>query len=444
MTTTPESAAPLTEPIPVSSANGWREIGGTLAIRNYRFVISSMLAGSIGGWMSRVAQDWIILDLTGSVTAVGLAVTVQFAPLVFFGLWGGKLSDRLPRVPLIRIAVGLNVLTLAGLTCVVITGSVQLWHVYLASAVAGAVSVVEGPARIALLTQIVPPARLPAALGLNATIFHSAALIGSAAAGPILAFAGAPWALGVALVLGAASWVTLMGIRTRELSPIARGGVPTDIASALRYAVRKPTIRFSLLLIVLISAFGMTHTVLLAAAARDIGFNTGPSGYSTYLALAAVGAMVGALLSIMRRTVSLRLVVFTAIVFGGTMLAASAAPAEALFLVAIPCYAALRVLVVTASEALIQLTCNPAYRGRVAALYLVVVGIGQTVGGVLVGWLAETFGLAVAFAIAGALPLIAAVTLALWLAKTRRLRVRVQPLRNWSRGVAHIVPLERS
>ncbi|WP_162248489.1 MFS transporter [Microbacterium sp. Root61] len=433
-----QEPSPATEPIPVAGSPGWRGARHTLAIRNYRFLLASMFTGFMAAWISRITQDWILLEMTQSVAAVGLAVTFQFAPILLLGLWGGVLTDRFPRLRIARIAQTMTVAGLLVLMLLLMLNALQVWHIYALAAVSGLAAVAESPARSALVTQIVPPNRLQAAIGLNATALHVASLIGAAGSGILIAVFGARWAVAFALLLAVIAWGMLACVRTSELQPVARAGGRSGMRAGIHYAYRKPTIRWSLILIAFIATFGMTHTVLYAAAARDVGFDSGAAGYGLYFAVSSAGAILGAVVSMGRRSIGMRSVLTCAIVFGATMLATAAAFTEPLFLVAIVCLSATRILCVTGIEALFQLSANPSMRGRVAALYFAIVAAGQCVGPLLIGWVAESVGLHTAFALAGGIPLVAACVLGIVVMRSRELRLRIDLRR--PRRLIRIVP----
>jgi len=408
MSMTRDTPMPDTSPIPVIVQRGRKDVRATLAVRSFRWVFLSMLVGSIGAWVSRIALDWLILELTGSVAAVGLAVTFQFAPILLFGLWGGSLSDRFPRLRVIRIANGTAAAGVVALAVLAQCDALMLWHIYGAAALGGLAAVAEGPARSALIAQVVPRERLQTAIGINAAAFHTASLGGVSASGAVLILFGAPWALTISAVLAVLSFAALTGLRTAEIPRLVRlPELGTGVAAAARYAWRKPGIRWPLVLLTFVATFGMTQNVLFAAAARDVGFGTGPGGYSLYMAAGAFGALLGAILSTRRRTVGVAIVVTGAVLFGAAMVGAAFAQVDAVFVLCVVVLSLLRVMFATSAEALVQLSTNPAIRGRVSGLYLVIVAAGQTGGAVLIGAIVQTWGLQAGFAVAGGVPFLA-------------------------------------
>ncbi|KPC91549.1 MFS transporter, partial [Streptomyces sp. NRRL F-6602] len=147
-----------------------------------------------GTWMQRIAQDWLVLTLTGSSAAVGVTTALQFLPMLLFGLYGGVLVDRLPKRPLLlftQSAMGLTGLALAALT---LTGHVQVWHVYVTAFVLGLVTVVDNPARQTFVSEMVGPRQLANAVSLNSANFQSARLVGPAVAAVLISAVGSGYA----------------------------------------------------------------------------------------------------------------------------------------------------------------------------------------------------------------------------------------------------------
>ncbi|MGB4137448.1 MAG: MFS transporter [Microbacterium sp.] len=436
MPTLPGTVFPETAPIPLIKGSQRGGIRKTLAVRAFRSVFVATLSSSAGAWFSRVALDWMILELTGSVAAVGLAVTFQFAPTLVLGLWGGVLTDYWPRLRVLRIANGIILLAAILLATLAQFGVLSLWVIYAAAALTGLGSAAEVPARSALVAQVVPAERLQTAIGINATAFHAAALVCVSASALVVAVWGAAWALTIAAVLSLCAAMALTTVRSADIPPTRRSS--SDRGGALlataAYVWRKPGIRWPMVLIAFVSTFGMTHNVLYVAAAGSTGFGTGPEGYGLYMAVGAFGAMAGALLSTLRRTVTIAGVVTAAILFGLVMAATALTHTVPTFICAVLGASVLRITFATGSEALVQLSTNPALRGRVAALYFVIVAAGQTAGAVLVGSVAQVWGLNSAFAVAGGMPLLAACIVMILSARSWHVRVMID-IRSFRRPI---------
>jgi MFS family permease len=426
----------LTAPIPIQTRRpSAREVFAIFRVRNFRLLVTSIFFTSLAMWMTRVAVDWLVLELTGNLALVGLAVTLQFGPTLVLGAFAGVIADRFSRRAIVLLTQTVAFVGSATLAVLAILGAAELWHVYLVAAVTGIAGALENPARSALIGQIVEPMRLRTAVSINAAVFHIGGLIGPAVSGILIALVGSGWSIAAAALATLVSILAFAAFRSRELAPVARpaegaGGV----GFALRYAAGKPTILWPLVLIGFIATFGMTLPVLFTAAAADDGFGTGSAGYGLYTSLAAVGAVVGAIASARRRSVRLRSLVLLAAAYGLSILLAGVVPVVGVFLAGIVALGVFRLLFAIGAESMVQLSTNPGVRGRVMAIYLVLLMGGQAAGGVIVGWIAEVFGMTVAFAVAGGMPLLASIVVAVIVARRHQMTLAVN-LRDFRRVV---------
>jgi len=191
----------------------------SLAIPNYRRYFAGQLVSLSGNWMQVVAEMWLILQLTGSGTAVGLTAALQFLPMLLFAAWGGLLADRFPKRSLLLLTQALMAapaLALWGLTA---GGAVEPWMVYALVFVRGSVNSVDNPTRQSFVTEMVGSERVVNAVGLNSALIHSARIFGPAGAGVVIATLGvAPCFLLNSLTF-AAMIVALRRMDPRELQP---------------------------------------------------------------------------------------------------------------------------------------------------------------------------------------------------------------------------------
>jgi MFS family permease len=187
-------------------------------------------------------------------------------------------------------------------------------------------------------------------------------------------------------------------------------------------------------LLAFVATFGMTLPVLFTAAAGERGFDTGSAGYGLYTSLAAVGAVIGAIASTRRRTLRLRSIALLTGAYGAAILVGGLVPVYGIFLAGIVALGVFRLLFATGAESMVQLSTNPGIRGRVMAIYIVVLMGGQAAGGLVIGWIAEVLGMHVAFAVAGGVPLLAALVVAIVLARRHQMTLKVN-LRDMRRVV---------
>ncbi|HEY8702928.1 MAG TPA: MFS transporter [Arthrobacter sp.] len=438
-----DSASAETQPLAVVSEHlPWRHTFISLRVPNFRIFAIGHFVAVIAVWMQRIAQDWMVLELSGSVTAVGITVALQFTPSLFLGPWGGMVADRFAKRKILILCQSMAGVLAAALATLSLTGAVEVWHVYAIAFVLGLVTVLDQPARQVFVNELVGPKYLRNAISVNSTTFQLGGLIGPALAGLLLTAVGAGWAF-AANALACCSTVTmLLALRKEQLfisTPAAkRKGM---LREGLRYALSKPTIYWPWLMAGFIAVFSMSLPVLLAAFASHV-FDVGASGYGLLNALVALGALSGAVASTRRRQLRLRSVVFCAGMYGAMLCLASLAPSMLWFGAVMVLSGFWCLMFLTGSNQLVQTSSNMGIRGRVMSLYIMVLIGGQALGGPMLGWIAEHVDPHVALLVSGGVPALAALTIAVVLARKGALLLKVDlkdrrhPLRIVSRAAA--------
>ena len=418
----------------------WPRSFAALQVRDYRLYLTSQMVATTGLWMQRIAQDWLVLELTGSVTAVGVAVALQFLPMLLLGLFGGVVADRFPKRTILIVTQSTLALVATTLGVLALTGAVQAWHVYVLAFVLGLVTVVDNPTRQVFVSELVGQAHIRNAVSLNSSVFQLGALVGPAVSGALIHAVGQGWSF----LINAASClvvVTMVAvIRPRPVPAAERStGQKGELREALRYIGRTSEVAWSIVLAATIGLFGLNMPVILAAFADHV-FSTGVRGYSLFNSLTAVGALTGAILSARRQSLPrLRTLTSTLVLLGGLVMLAAFAPSTWLFggvLVAIG-FCTLQFL--TGANSLVQTTATPALRGRVMGVYLLVLLGGQALGGPCVGWLIDHYGARVSMFGCGSLVALVSVVVGLVMARRSHLTVELE-LRGASRLPLHIVP----
>ncbi|RJL33169.1 MFS transporter [Bailinhaonella thermotolerans] len=380
----------------------------SLRNRNYRLFASGQVVSNAGTWMQRVAQDWLVLHLShDNGAALGLTTALQFLPTMVLGLWGGVIADRYPKRRLLMItqsAMGVLALVLGLLA---ISGTAQVWMVYLMAFALGTVSVVDTPVRHAFVAEMVGPRDLSNAIALNSAIFNLARVVGPAVAGLLIARLGGT---GPAFLVNAASFVAVIAglalMRTSELrpsepAPRAKG----QLREGLRYASRRPDLLLPIMMAAFVATFGMNFSITTALMAKEV-FHAGADTFGVASSVFAVGALAGALLAAKRIRPNRRLLIGSAIAFGVLEIASGLAPGYWSFLVLlVPTGMALLTLN-TAANATVQLGSDPEMRGRVTGLYLLVFTGGTPIGAPIVGWISEEMGARAGVVLGGALSLV--------------------------------------
>lgn len=433
--------SPETMPIAVSMQRpAWRDTFSALRLHNYRLYVVAQLITHTAAWMQRIAVDWLVLELTGSIALVGLTIALQFLPTLFLGAYAGVVADRFPKRAMLLICQGVGGVVNLVLALLAIFGAAELLLVYALVLLLGIAQVFDLPARSVFINEMVGPRHLRNAISVNASIFHLGALIGPVVSGILIVAVGSGWAIGIYTIAAAIGIVLLLAMRQDELlvaprAPSSRG----QIREAARYIARKPTLFWTMAMGGVIAVFGIPMPTLLAGVADSV-YNTGAAGYGLYNSLLAVGALTGALASTRRATLRLRTIMFGALLYGLALTLTGLAPFYPLFLGLLVGVGLSRLLLMTAAETMVQLSSNLAIRGRVNAFWVLVVVGGQAIGSPLLGWLAEQVGPKNALVLAGAVVALAAVALGLILARSGRLKVAVTSRRG--RWVA-IVPRSR-
>ncbi|MFJ7077811.1 MFS transporter [Streptomyces sp. NPDC098781] len=430
MSTGPGAASAPAPTTPTTSGPHKSSMFSSLKVRNYRLFFLGQVVSNTGTWMQRIAQDWLVLSLTGSATAVGITTALQFLPMLLFGLYGGVLVDRLPKRGTLLVTQTAMAVTGLALAVLTLTGNVQVWHVYLAAFAMGLATVVDNPARQSFVSEMVGPDQLQNAVSLNSANFQSARLVGPAVAGAMITGVGTGWAFlanGLSFVAPIAG---LLLMRARELYAVQRAPRGKgQLREGLRYVAGRPELVWPIVLVGFVGTFAFNFPVYISAFADDV-FDAGAGWYSMFNTLMAVGSVTGALLAARRGTARMRLLIVGAVLFGTVEIVAALTPSLYLFaLLMIPIGLFGMTINVTANTS-IQMATDPAMRGRVMALYMMVFLGGSPVGAPIVGWITDTYGARVGLAVGGAIAAVAATVIGLILARVGGLRLSV----GWNKG----------
>lgn len=405
----------------------------SLQIRNYRLFASGQLIKLIGVWMMFIAQDWLVLELSNdSATALGVVVALQFTPVLLLTLFSGRLADRYDKRMLLFVANAFWSVLALGMSLLVVTDLVQLWHVFVFAALLGVANAVETPVRQAFVSELVGVSLLPNALSLSAATFNTARIIGPALAGlAIAAFDVGPVFL-VSAFSSLAPLVSVIRMRPAELHrealPPIQERASAKVVDGLRYVWRRPDL---LLPMALMSVIGMTlfnFQLTLAALAKTV-FNTGAASFGLFSTALAVGALAGALAASGRRDrPSVWLVLGAAVacsVFGTLV---GLAPAYWLVVTLLVPAGFFMVFFAQAANQRVQLGVDAAFRGRVMALWVLVFLGTNPVGAPLIGWVAETFGAGASIWVGGLISLATAGLALAWQLRRAGARVRLRML----------------
>ncbi|MGH3778773.1 MAG: MFS transporter [Pseudonocardiaceae bacterium] len=364
----------------------------SLRERNYLLFATGQIVSLIGTWGQRLAQDWLVLELSGGdPVALGIAAALQFSPTLLLSLWAGVLADRYDKRRLlltVQVAMGLCALVLGLLD---VGRVVQLWHVYLLCLLLGCFAAIDGAVRQSFAVEMVGPEQVTNAVALNSMTFNLARVVGPAVAGLAIMAVGTGWVFlaNAASFAGVVIGLVLMNpARLHRPAPVPRR--PGQLMEGLRYVRGRRDLIMLLTLVFFVATFGLNFSLTLAVMARNV-FGRGAGAYGLLSALLAVGTLAGATLAARRSgrgRPRLRLVLGAALAFGLLEVAVGLMPTFATFgMMLVPC-GAVALTFTTAVNSTVQLSVDPWMRGRVMGLYMLLFLGGKPIGGPLVGWIA--------------------------------------------------------
>jgi MFS family permease len=262
--------------------------------RSFRLFWFGQLVSLTGTWVQSVAQQWLVLELTGSAFKLGLVTTVQFTPLLLLSLVAGAVSDRLPKRNLLLVTQVISGALAVILGVLVQTGQVRFWHVLVLAGLLGTANAFYTPARQSFVPELVDRESLANAVALNSAIFNAARVVGPAVGGLLIASIG----LSLNFYLNAASYLaviaSLLLINPRPPSGAAgRINLWNTMKEGLVYIAAVPTVATILALVGVASFFGLNFTTLLPVYARGV-LHVGSAGYGFLAAAMGLGSLVGA------------------------------------------------------------------------------------------------------------------------------------------------------
>ena len=364
---------------------------------NYRLFAAGGVVSNTGTWRQRVAQDWLVLQLTSNGTALGITTGLQFLPILLLSPYAGLVADRFPKRRLLQVTQLMMAVPALVLGLLAVTGTVEVWHVYLLAFTFGVGTAFDAPARQSFVSEMVHPDHLTNAVGLNSASFNAARIVGPAAAGFLIAaLGGGVTATGWAIVVNAASYaavvLALQRMRAGELdSPEPHPRRPGMIRDGLTYIRSRPDLMMILAIVFFTGTFGLNFQMTSALMATEV-FEKGASEYGILGSAMAVGSLSGALLAARRGQPRHRLVILAAVGFGSAEIVAGLMPTYLTFLLWLPVLGLTALTMITAANTTMQLSVEPGLRGRVMALYLMIFMGGTPIGSPIVGWVGETFG----------------------------------------------------
>lgn len=381
----------------------------SLRAPNFRLYAAGQAVSLVGTWMQRLAQEWLVLDLTGSGTWLGIVAALQFLPILAIGPWGGLIADRVDKRRLLLATQAAAGVLAALLGVVTLIGVVQLWMVLVLALALGLVTALDNPTRQSFVVEMVGKDDVQNAVTLNSVMINAARAIGPAIAGVLIASTG----MAATFMLNAASYglviAALMAMdpaRLEREAPVTRG--PGQLREGFLYVAQTPSLRTPLLLMVVAGTLAYEFSVTLPLLAR-YAFHGDAQTLGVLNSALGIGAVLGGLVTASRAAPTDRSLGIAALCFGALLLATAAAPSLWMAAVALTFTGALSITFLASVNTVLQLRSPALYRGRVMALWSIALLGTTTIGAPIVGWLGQVAGARAGLAAGGAATIVAAV-----------------------------------
>ncbi|MBN1316984.1 MAG: MFS transporter [Anaerolineales bacterium] len=396
-----------------------KETFSSLHVRNYRLYYIGQIISTSGTFMQSVAQAWLVLKLTNSGTALGLATALQYLPILILGPYGGVIADRTIKRKLLYFTQSASGILALILGVLVATGLVRLWMVYILSFCLGMVTVFDNPTRQSFYVEMVGPDNLRNAVTLYSTLINLARIIGPAIAGALIAAVG----LAPCFIINGVSYVAvvimLSMMHPNELqvtppAPRTKG----QIKEGFKYVFSKPVIGSTLLMMAIIGTLTFEFQVSLPLIAQ-FTFNGDASSYAFLTSSMGFGAAIGGIFIASRKGITPDKLIIAALFFGLAILAASFMPSLLLTGLALVLVGLCSINFSSLGNTILQLESSPQMRGRVMSFWSVAFLGSTTIGGPIVGWFAEVAGARWGLALGGMAAVVAAGVAAVTLRKVQ-------------------------
>lgn len=392
----------------------------SLASYNYRVWSIGALVSNAGMWMQSTAQSWVVLtELThNDAAAVGITMTLQFAPQLFLVPVTGWVADRFDRRKLLLVTQTLLALLGVALGVLLLAGAMDLILMYALAAGLGVITAFDNPARQAFVSDLVAHENMSNAVALNSASFNVARMVGPALAGVVIVAVGTGWVFLINAATFAAMIIALVMIRAHELTPRAPIGRASRATDGFRYVAHRADLIIVFLLVFVVGGIGMNFPIIASTMALEFG--QGADGFGLLNTFLAVGSLIGALITARRSEARIYVVMW------GTAFYALAAGVSAfmpnywLYAVTLLFTGFAVVTILATANAVVQTTTAPALRGRVLALYMAVAMGGTAIGAPLIGWVTAHGGPRFAIAAGAVIALVVFVISVIWLLASGR------------------------
>lgn len=377
--------------------------------RNFKILFSANFLSNIGTWAQGVAQAWLILELTDSGTYLGIVTSLQFAPILFFSISGGKIADKFNKRKVLmftNLTAGISALSVATL---VLTENIKIWHVMFFAFMLGMGNAIDAPVRQSFNIEVVGKQDLPNAVGLNSTNFNIGRLIGPGLSGLLIAAYGT----GVSFLLNGISYlvviIALINIRESELFIEEKKSSSTKIREAMAYVAARPDILAVMITVFFATSFGLNFNIFNTMMATQV-FNKGAAEYGALGSILAVGSLSGAIISArLEKKRGPRFVMIGSMIFSAVLILSAFAPTYLVYSILLPIIGCVALLTFIGANTMVQLRTDSQIRGRVMGIYLTVFLGGTPIVSPFIGIMTQEVGTRPTVAICGLISLLAAI-----------------------------------
>lgn len=373
----------------ISADGNWR----ALRHRNYRILYGASVLTNIGTWAQRIAQDWLVLELTNNNgTYLGIVTALQFLPVMLLSMQGGVLADKVDKrkaLIITNLGSGITALILGAL---VVSKVATIDHVYVLAILLGIFSAIDAPIRSSFIVEVVGHKDLTNAMGLNSANFHFGRLVGPAISGFLIAAFGT----GPSFLINGFSFIVVtfsfFAVRSSELHVEEKSKSDGTLKEAFRYIKKRPDLQIIMLTVFFASNFGLNMQIFNALMATK-EFHKGAASYGFLGTLVGLGTLTGALIAARKdRTKNTLFVPIAAINFGIWITALSFAPTYSVYAMILPISGISAITTMISANTFVQANSDVAIRGRIMGIYMFIFMGGTPIGSPLIGYCSEHFG----------------------------------------------------
>ena len=372
--------------------------------RDFRVLWFGAFTSTVGTWMQRVAQSWLIFDLTNSSFYLGLDDFLGQLPILLLTLIGGVIADRHDRRHLLLSSQYVQMAVALTLAALVYWDLITIWHILALSFTSGIAQAFGGPAYQALVPTLVERKDLPNAIALNSIQFNLARVFGPLLAGATLAAFGTAMCFGLNALSFLVVIVALLSLSVKHIPPAERRPLVHELKGGLRYVRGEPSIIALTILAFLTTFLALPLLTFLPVFAREI-FGGDVGRYSEMMAYSGAGAVTGALVvAWLGRFKHMGLtLLLVELVFGALLAAFAYSRIPWLSNVLLFLNGAALIVVFSMTASLVQLLVPDHLRGRVMSIYMVAFRGGMPLGSLWGGYAATLTSAPYVLAVNGAL-----------------------------------------